>query len=64
NTALYEKKPNWIDFNAGTLLEGDDFDKKLRELLDFVISVASGRQTNNEINDYREIAIWKNGVTL
>ena len=39
-------------------------DKKLRELLDFVISVASGRQTNNEINDYREIAIWKNGVTL
>jgi altronate dehydratase len=33
--------------------------------LNFIIDVASGnRRTMNEINDYREIAIWKEGVTL
>ena len=64
NTALFERKPAWIDFDAGSLLNEPDFDKKVNELLDFVISVASGKPTNNEINDYREIAIWKNGVTL
>ena len=34
-------------------------------LLSFVLDVASGRTlTNNERNDVREIAIWKEGVTL
>jgi altronate hydrolase len=35
------------------------------ELLTYLLDVASGRQhTNNERNDVREIAIWKEGVTL
>ncbi|HEX7799812.1 MAG TPA: hypothetical protein VF402_05640 [Asticcacaulis sp.] len=33
-------------------------------LMDKILSVASGAPTRNEINDEREIAIWKNGVTL
>ena len=53
---LYEKA-QLIDFNAERFLRAMT-DKKLRAF-DFVISVASSGQTNNEINDYREIAIWK-----
>jgi altronate hydrolase len=40
-------------------------DRLTDELLDFVLDVASGKHlTNNERNDVREIAIWKEGVTL
>ncbi len=61
NTALTERKPNWIDYNAGALLEGKDLDA---DFYDYIISVAEGRKTRNEENGYREIAIFKNGVTL
>ena len=35
-----------------------------RRFIDYVIQVASGEQVNNEKKNYREIAIFKNGVTL
>jgi altronate hydrolase len=36
-----------------------------RDLLRLVIDAASGRvHTKNEVNGYREIALWKEGVTL
>ena len=34
------------------------------EFIDKVLSVASGEKARNEENDYREISIFKNGVTL
>jgi altronate hydrolase len=34
------------------------------EFIDKVLSVASGEPAKNEANGYREIAIFKNGVTL
>ena len=61
NTPLAGKKKNWIDFNAGPIIDGEDLDDKF---FDFVISVAEGRETKNEINGYREISIFKDGVTL
>ncbi len=61
NTPLYNKKRNWIDFDAGRILDGSEPDD---ELLDLVISVANGELTKNEINGYEEIAIFKDGVTL
>lgn len=65
NNDIAKKKPNWIDFNAGALLQGESIDALTEQLLDFILDVASGRkQTNNEKNGYREIAIWKDGVTL
>lgn len=65
NTAIAEKKPHWIDFNAGAVLDGTaTLDELADRLLATVIEVASGRQTNNERHGYREIAIWKQGVTL
>ena len=64
NSALYAKKPHWIDFNAGTILEGVSMEDACSALYKKVQAVASGEQTNNEKNNYREISIFKDGVTL
>jgi altronate hydrolase len=64
NTTLFENKPNWIDFNAGVLVEGQSMAETLETFIDTIINKASGEKTRNEINDYREISIFKNGVTL
>jgi altronate hydrolase len=64
NSALAAAKPHWIDFDAGRVLTGESSDALADELLDQVIAVASGRAARNELNDEREIAIWKDGVTL
>lgn len=64
NHPLAEKKGDWIDFDAARLL--DEPSEKVRDdLLQFICDVASGKkQTKNEKNSYREIAIFKDGVTL
>lgn len=64
NTALAEKKPRWIDFNAGQVLEGTSMEEAARKLMELIIDTASGKPSRNELNDEREIAIWKTGVTL
>ena len=65
NTALAEKKPHWIDFNAGQLVESEKTPAAVDE--DFyrlVLDTASGRPAKNEEHSYEEIAIFKDGVTL
>jgi altronate hydrolase len=64
NTEIFNKKKNWIDFNAGTLVEDKSMDEVLQEFIDYIFEVASGRLVNNEKNQFREIAIFKTGVTL
>ncbi|HVN94846.1 MAG TPA: altronate dehydratase family protein [Syntrophorhabdaceae bacterium] len=65
NRELSQHKGNWIDFDAGRLLTGEDADHLKHELFGFVVKVASGElRTKNEENGYREIAIFKQGVTL
>lgn len=64
NSLLASRKSNWIDFNAGVLADGMDMKELLRQFIEKVISVASGELTRNEENGYREISIFKNGVTL
>ena len=64
NSRLFNNKNNWIDFNAGELVEGTDMPELLTKFIDKVIAVANGEQTRNEANGYREISIFKNGVTL
>ncbi len=56
-----ETKRNWIDFDAGPVAEGEDLTEAL---LSYVLAVAGGEETCNERNGYREIAIFKEGVTL
>lgn len=64
NTALYEKKRSWIDFNAGTVVDGESLDDIGDRLLDYVLRVASGEKTLAEQHDCREISIFKDGVVL
>ena len=64
NSALAQKKPNWIDFNAGVIVENEPMEQTCERFIDYVIRVASGEQVNNEKNGYKEIAIFKTGVTL
>ena len=64
NTPLYEKKHGWIDFNAGTVAQGESLDDAGERLLDFVLEIASGKKTLSEERGAREIAIFKDGVTL
>ena len=64
NTALSEKKANWIDFNAGRLLQ-EDSDKVLNDFITLLQRIASGEvKTKNEENGYTEISILKDGVVL
>ena len=65
NTALFEKKGNWIDFNAGTVAEGaETLDQAGDRLLDYVLTVAGGAATKTEALGAREISIFKDGVVL
>ena len=64
NTPLAEKKKNWIDFNAGRLLDGMSLDALGQDLMDLVLAIANGQHTRNEINGFHDLAIFKQGVTL
>ena len=64
NSTLAARKPLWIDFNAGAILEGASVEEVDAAFIDFVTRVASGEPVNNEKSGYSEIAIFKSGVTL
>ncbi|WP_273326450.1 UxaA family hydrolase [Vallitalea guaymasensis] len=64
NSELYNKKPHWIDFNAGNLIDDRTMEDSLEDLIDYIIDVASGKKVNNEKNYFKEISIFKTGVTL
>ena len=64
NPTLAKNKPGWVDFSAGQLVEGRTMTELVPEFIDKVLAVASGQPARNEENGYREISIFKNGVTL
>ncbi|MFS2221209.1 UxaA family hydrolase [Pantoea sp. B65] len=64
NSELATKKPHWIDFDAGKLIHGTSMDALLSEFVERIVEIANGKLTNNERNDFRELALFKSGVTL
>jgi altronate hydrolase len=64
NTPLFENKPGWIDFNAGTIVQGEAIENVAERFISYLVDVANGTLVNNEKKGYREIAIFKTGVTL
>jgi altronate hydrolase len=65
NSELATRKSGWVDFNAGQLLEDKTMPELADQLLAHVVDIASGRKlARNEENGFREIAIFKDGVTL
>lgn len=64
NSQLAKRKPSWIDYDAGVLLNGTDFATAAEELENLIFKTASGAKTKNEQNGFFEFAVWKNGVTM
>jgi len=65
NSNLASKKENWIDFNAGSIIDGTNINDVFKEFLTLIVSVINGETlTKNEINKFYELAIFKDGVTL
>jgi altronate hydrolase len=64
NSDLFRRKANWMDFNAGQLLEGQSMQAVTDEFFSYIVEVSSGRLSKSENMGFREIAIFKNGVTL
>jgi altronate hydrolase len=64
NSELAKFKRNWIDFNAGTMVEGETMTEVAPRLFEEVVATAEGKLTKSEKNGYREIALFKDGVTL
>lgn len=64
NSGLAQRKPRWIDFDAGRIVAGESVEAATDRLMDLVLATASGQLTRAEENGEREIALWKRGVTL
>lgn len=64
NSELANKKKRWIDFDAGVLINDVSMEQVHGEFVELLVNIVNGQPTCNEINDIREVAIWKKGVTL
>jgi len=62
NTSLVERKPSWIDFDAGGLLT-EPMAQVAQSFTDLVLQTAGGRLARNEASRMQQIAIFKDGVT-
>lgn len=64
NSPLYNRKTNWIDFNAGEIAEGASMEEMGSRLFDYVLCVAGGERVKAEKAGFHDMAIFKQGVTL
>ncbi|QWX84997.1 altronate dehydratase [Cellulophaga sp. HaHaR_3_176] len=65
NSTLFNKMNDIIDFNAGSIIEGEKtIEQSGEELLDFVIEVASGKQTKARQLRQDDFIPWKRGMSL
>lgn len=64
NSDLATRKPRWIDYDAGRIVDDGDWNGALSDLVSLVMDTASGRSARNEVNGIAEIALFKHGVTL
>lgn len=64
NSTLAAKKKNWIDFNAGVLVEDEELNETGQKLFEYVLEVASGKKVCSEEAGFHDMAIFKRGVTL
>ena len=64
NSALAAKKANWIDFNAGVLVEGTTMQETAENFFSYVLEVAYGKKVCSEEAGFHDMAIFKQGVTL
>lgn len=64
NSQLASRKRNWVDFDAGILLENGDMEGVADSLMAKIVETANGSRLKHELAGAKEIAIFKSGVTL
>lgn len=64
NSTLFNKKQNWMDFDAGTILEASSMEEVSAQFIKLIVETASGKKLKHELANFKEIAIFKSGVTL
>ena len=64
NTPLSIKKANWIDFNAGRIAENQTIEDNLTDFITAIKTVIEGKKLKHELSGFKEIAIFKTGITL
>jgi altronate hydrolase len=66
NTALYNRMPDIIDINCGTIIDGEESIEQAGErILNYVIKVASGEQQPKAVLlEQDDFIPWKRGVSL
>lgn len=62
---LYERKKEWIDFNAGSRADGESLEDVSDKLFHLILAVANGEyKARNEVQNFRNLTVWNEGVTL
>jgi altronate hydrolase len=66
NTPMYTHMIDDMDINAGVILDGTPVEEVGRQILEMILSVASGAKTKSELNGVgeEEFAPWSIGPTL
>ena len=64
NTQLAQFKTNWIDFNAGTIVEDEEPQVVLNRLIEKILDTVNGDKLKHEKVGFKEIVIFKTGITL
>ena len=67
NTPLYERMPEDMDINCGTILDGvETIEKAGERIFDIILATASGRKTASERLGYgeEEFSPWDKGIML
>ncbi len=64
NSQLSQFKANWIDFNAGSMVEDEGPQAVLERLIEKILATVNGEKLKHEKSGFKEIAIFKSGVTL
>jgi altronate hydrolase len=66
NSRLYQKMPDIIDINTGSIIDGEETIQQAGErILDYVIKVASGELLAKAVvNGQDDFIPWKRGVSL
>lgn len=64
NSLLAQRKPQWIDFDAGVLLNDVTMQELLPRFICHVLKAVNGSPTTAERHGNQEFAIFKSGVTL
>lgn len=64
NSALFQKKNRWIDFDCGTIIDNDTPEDLGTQLFELVLKTASGQPVKSERAGFHDFAIFRQGVTL